>query len=340
MTRCGFGTEVWTTVAPGLASHWGSISSFSEGEYHGAYGEDTYGDYSRPILVDLWSDDNNEDIHRAIALSLSEENQKRQKAIKNDARLEEDELLAKALQGSLNINSSPQYDHGNIFQPYLSFLPSEFGICARSDYEIGRGRYLSCIGHHHLPETRELCLSEEQTVSTILRRPRIGVVDKNQLCSRDDACMATPQWISKSKPQGKQSQFERKFGQFFKHQIDSDVSVVYGDGFRRGTNAARQGIVPLQIKAGALLFFAAATKSLVVIGPHAHVTETMICNYEVTPCKHTTPLQGLSVGVLALQLRLELHRRFRPKEIGLTFTAFQEDGFQIYFSLVSQGGTL
>ncbi|KAK4390643.1 protein DA1, partial [Sesamum angolense] len=29
-------------------------------------------------------------------------------------------------------------------------------------------------GHHHMPETRGLCLSEEQTVSTILRRPRTG----------------------------------------------------------------------------------------------------------------------------------------------------------------------
>ncbi|RVW50441.1 Protein DA1-related 1 [Vitis vinifera] len=29
-------------------------------------------------------------------------------------------------------------------------------------------------GHHHMPETRGLCLSEEQTVSTILRRPKIG----------------------------------------------------------------------------------------------------------------------------------------------------------------------
>ncbi|XP_038983621.1 protein DA1-related 1-like isoform X2 [Phoenix dactylifera] len=29
-------------------------------------------------------------------------------------------------------------------------------------------------GHHHLPETRGLCLSEEQTVSTILRRPKFG----------------------------------------------------------------------------------------------------------------------------------------------------------------------
>ncbi|XP_073061425.1 protein DA1-related 1-like isoform X2 [Primulina eburnea] len=30
------------------------------------------------------------------------------------------------------------------------------------------------IGHHHMPETRGLCLSEEQTIRTILRRPRIG----------------------------------------------------------------------------------------------------------------------------------------------------------------------
>uniref|UniRef100_A0A453IEW7 LIM zinc-binding domain-containing protein n=1 Tax=Aegilops tauschii subsp. strangulata TaxID=200361 RepID=A0A453IEW7_AEGTS len=31
-----------------------------------------------------------------------------------------------------------------------------------------------CKGPHHMPETRGLCLSEEQTVSSILRRPRIG----------------------------------------------------------------------------------------------------------------------------------------------------------------------
>ncbi|XP_042474670.1 protein DA1-related 2-like isoform X1 [Zingiber officinale] len=29
-------------------------------------------------------------------------------------------------------------------------------------------------GHHHMPETRGLCLSEEQTVSSILKRPKIG----------------------------------------------------------------------------------------------------------------------------------------------------------------------
>ncbi|KAH9702208.1 protein DA1-related 2 [Citrus sinensis] len=30
------------------------------------------------------------------------------------------------------------------------------------------------VGYHHMPETRGLCLSEEQTVTSILRRPRIG----------------------------------------------------------------------------------------------------------------------------------------------------------------------
>ncbi|GMH17897.1 hypothetical protein Nepgr_019738 [Nepenthes gracilis] len=93
---------------------------------------------------------------------------------------------------------------------------------------------------------------------------------------------------------GKRSQFERKLDEFFKHQIESDGSMAYGDGFRRGTKAARQGIVPLQIKAGALLLFATAIKSLVVIGPNARVIETLIRNYEVTPGKYTTPLQGLS----------------------------------------------
>ncbi|KAH7278531.1 hypothetical protein KP509_38G045100 [Ceratopteris richardii] len=29
-------------------------------------------------------------------------------------------------------------------------------------------------GHHHMPETRGLCLSEEQTVNIIFRKPRIG----------------------------------------------------------------------------------------------------------------------------------------------------------------------
>ncbi|GMH01467.1 hypothetical protein Nepgr_003306 [Nepenthes gracilis] len=74
-------------------------------------------------------------------LCSAKEEQKRQK----DAQLEKDELLAKALRGSLTIYSPPHYDHGNIFQPYLSFLLSEFRIYAGSGSEIGHGRYLSCM---------------------------------------------------------------------------------------------------------------------------------------------------------------------------------------------------
>lgn len=36
---------------------------------------------------------------------------------------------------------------------------------------------------------------------------------------------------------GKRPQFEGKLGEFFKHQIESDTSPVYGDGFRAGHQA-------------------------------------------------------------------------------------------------------
>lgn len=39
---------------------------------------------------------------------------------------------------------------------------------------------------------------------------------------------------------GKRPPFERKLGEFFKHQIESDISPVYGDGFRAGQKAVRK----------------------------------------------------------------------------------------------------
>lgn len=42
---------------------------------------------------------------------------------------------------------------------------------------------------------------------------------------------------SNSSKKGKRSQFERKLGDFFKHQIESDASPAYGDGFRTGNQA-------------------------------------------------------------------------------------------------------
>lgn len=165
-------------------------------------------------------------------------------------------------------------------------------------------------GHHHLPETRGLCLSEEQTVSTIFKRPRIGagnkamdmVTEPYRLTRRCDVtaililyglprlltgsilahemmhawlrlkgyrtlsqeveegiCQVMAHlWLDSeimsgsgsnvastssssssttSSKKGNRSQFERKLGDFFKHQIESDTSSAYGDGFRAGNQA-------------------------------------------------------------------------------------------------------
>ncbi|KAJ0743917.1 putative glycosidase [Helianthus annuus] len=61
--------------------------------------------------------------------------------------------------------------------------------------------------------------------------------------------------------------------------------------------AARQGIVLLKNSVGSLPLSPTAIKTLAVIGPNANVTKTMIGNYEGTPCKYTTPLQGLTASV-------------------------------------------
>ena len=42
---------------------------------------------------------------------------------------------------------------------------------------------------------------------------------------------------STSSKKGKRSQFEKKLGEFFKHQIESDTSAAYGEGFRAGNQA-------------------------------------------------------------------------------------------------------
>uniref|UniRef100_A0A0D9WA62 Fibronectin type III-like domain-containing protein n=1 Tax=Leersia perrieri TaxID=77586 RepID=A0A0D9WA62_9ORYZ len=60
--------------------------------------------------------------------------------------------------------------------------------------------------------------------------------------------------------------------------------------------AARQGIVLLK-NTGALPLSAKSIKSMAVIGPNANASFTMIGNYEGTPCKYTTPLQGLGANV-------------------------------------------
>ncbi|KZV52960.1 hypothetical protein F511_34814 [Dorcoceras hygrometricum] len=170
-------------------------------------------------------------------------------------------------------------------------------------------------GHHHMPETRGLCLSEEQTIRTILRRPRIGgfrIIDlftepytlirrcevtailvlfglprlltgsilahemmhawlrlkgypslspevEEGICqvlahmwldseivpgSSNDEASSSSSFAevstalpSGSSKKGKRSHFEKKLGEFFKDQIESSLSVVYGDGFRQANKA-------------------------------------------------------------------------------------------------------
>ncbi|GLT39103.1 hypothetical protein SLA2020_133100 [Shorea laevis] len=171
-------------------------------------------------------------------------------------------------------------------------------------------------GHQHLPETRGLCLSEEQTVTTVKKWPRNGAgyrfIDmitepyrlirqcevtaililyglprlltgsilahemmhgwlrlkgypnlslevEEGICqvlahmwleseiyssSRIDAASSSssspPSSNLTSSKKGKRSDFEKKLGEFFKHQIESDASPAYGDGFRQASQAVNK----------------------------------------------------------------------------------------------------
>uniref|UniRef100_A0A804RS57 Fibronectin type III-like domain-containing protein n=1 Tax=Zea mays TaxID=4577 RepID=A0A804RS57_MAIZE len=74
----------------------------------------------------------------------------------------------------------------------------------------------------------------------------------------------------------------------------SDVCTPSNQELAR--EAARQGIVLLK-NTGKLPLSATSIKSMAVIGPNANASFTMIGNYEGTPCKYTTPLQGLGANV-------------------------------------------
>ncbi|XP_065617243.1 protein DA1 [Quercus suber] len=167
-------------------------------------------------------------------------------------------------------------------------------------------------GHYHMPETRGLCLSEEQTISTV-RQTRNGAGKRNvnmvtepfklsrrcevtaililyglprlltgsilahemmhawlrlkgyRTLSQDveeGICQVLAHmWLSSKLMSGSNvassssststvlkrgtgSQYEKKLGEFFKHQIESDISHVYGDGFRAGQQAVHKYGLP------------------------------------------------------------------------------------------------
>ncbi|KAF3606382.1 hypothetical protein DY000_02045837 [Brassica cretica] len=171
-------------------------------------------------------------------------------------------------------------------------------------------------GHYHMPETRGLCLSEEQTVSTVRKRSKHGTGNwagnmitepykltrqcevtaililfglprlltgsilahemmhawmrlkgfrtlsqdvEEGICqvmahkwleaelaagSRNSNVASSSSSSSGGLKKGPRSQYERKLGEFFKHQIESDASPVYGDGFRAGRLAVNKYGLP------------------------------------------------------------------------------------------------
>lgn len=90
-------------------------------------------------------------------------------------------------------------------------------------------------GYHNLrPEVEEgICqvLAHMWLESEILSPSAIDVA----LPSSSSAPPASSSSTSSKK--GKRSDFEKKLGAFFKHQIESDTSPAYGDGFRTGNEA-------------------------------------------------------------------------------------------------------
>ncbi|CAA3007428.1 DA1-related 1-like [Olea europaea subsp. europaea] len=136
----------------------GSSHKMSEGQYHGKYEDNTIWE-EPPAFADEWSDFDREEIDLAIAWSLveedtslaendnkgkKEEDEKGKKVIDTESlsHLEEDELLAKAIQESLE--SPPR--------PYPKYPNSGYRICAGCKGDIGHGRYLSCMEANWHPE--------------------------------------------------------------------------------------------------------------------------------------------------------------------------------------------
>ncbi|CAI9116653.1 OLC1v1017852C1 [Oldenlandia corymbosa var. corymbosa] len=140
----------------------GSSHKLSEGKYDRRYDVDYLGNYPSSSW-DTTSE--TEDIDRAIALSLAEEDQKGKHVVDSETQLKEDEQLARALQESLTDESPPKRGNrgssanesargmGNLYQPM--HYPYSIGfsrICAGCYTEIGHGRFLNCMGAVWHPE--------------------------------------------------------------------------------------------------------------------------------------------------------------------------------------------
>ncbi|WVY92191.1 hypothetical protein V8G54_037705 [Vigna mungo] len=121
----------------------GSEQKISEGHYS----KEDAGYYLPSTSGDVWNQNENEDIDRAIALSLVEESERTHNVNDNRSQLEEDEQLARALEESLNVESPPRYGNENAYQP-IQYFP----MGSRYELDIGYGRYLNCLNAFWHPE--------------------------------------------------------------------------------------------------------------------------------------------------------------------------------------------
>ncbi|CAL9103954.1 unnamed protein product [Musa textilis] len=127
----------------------GSNLKISAGQSHGSHADDVF--WTEPSSsTDVRQGYEDEDVDHAIAVALSDEDQKG-KAIDHKSHLEDDEQLARALQESL-FTESPPRQNGQIYQPYPFFFPSFSRRCAGCNNEVGHGRYLSVMGAVWHPE--------------------------------------------------------------------------------------------------------------------------------------------------------------------------------------------
>lgn len=131
----------------------GSVNRVSRVNYDGNWHESNSPDHSKGA----YDESDNEDMDRAIALSLAEGDPNKGKAIDAapDYSLEEDEQLARALQESLN-TESPPHQHVPVANvpsesiptrepPQPVFPSSGYRTCAGCKNPIGHGRFLSCM---------------------------------------------------------------------------------------------------------------------------------------------------------------------------------------------------
>ncbi|XP_051179392.1 protein DA1-related 1 isoform X2 [Lolium perenne] len=129
-----------------------SVNKVTKGQYDGNFGEGNSAQHAKSYGLHA---SDNDDIDRAIALSLSEEARKKGKAIDNDDHLGEDEELARALQESLK-DEHPRCQNGPVGDvhsdstPATSLLPrilpsSGVRVCAGCKTPLGHGQFLSCM---------------------------------------------------------------------------------------------------------------------------------------------------------------------------------------------------